>query len=119
TGYMQREITESAYRFQRRVEQRDLTVVGVNRFAVEEKRPIQILRVDDAVANKQVAKLAEVKKRRDSAAVSTRLDALRQVALDGGNVMPAIIECVEVSATLQEMCDVLRGVYGEQTQTFI
>ncbi|HEX2923003.1 MAG TPA: methylmalonyl-CoA mutase family protein, partial [Chloroflexota bacterium] len=119
TGYMQREITESAYRFQRRVEQGELTVVGLNRFAVEEKRSIQILRVDDNVMNRQIAKLADLKKRRDSAAIAARLDALKQVAIDGANVMPAIVECVEVSATLEEICNVLRGVYGEQTQTFI
>jgi len=119
TGYMQREITESAYRYQRRVEEGEQTVVGVNRFTVDEKRSIQILRVDDEVTARQTAKLADLRKRRDAAAVSTSLAGLKQTATSGDNVMPSIVDCVEASATLEEICNVLREVYGEQLQSFI
>ncbi len=119
TGYMQREITESAYRFQRRVEKNEQTVVGVNRFTVDEKRPIQILRVDETVRERQVAKLADLRSRRDADAVSRSLDRLMQAAAGGDNVMPAIVDCVERQATLGEICDVLRGVFGEQTQSYV
>ncbi len=118
-GYMQMQITESAYKYQRRVEQGEQTVVGVNRFAIPEKRSIQILRVDEAIRERQRAKLADLRQRRDSAAVSTSLARLEQIARSGDNVMPSIVDCVEASATLGEICDVLRAVYGEQRQSFV
>jgi methylmalonyl-CoA mutase, N-terminal domain len=119
TGYMQREITEAAYRFQRRIERGEQTVVGVNRFTVEEKRTIEILRVNEVVQGRQMAKLADLRKRRDAAAVSASLAKLEGAATSGENVMPFIVDAVETSATLGEICDVLRGVYGEQTQSFV
>ncbi|MHB0870467.1 MAG: acyl-CoA mutase large subunit family protein [Chloroflexota bacterium] len=119
TGYMQKQITESAYRYQRAIEQGEKIVVGVNRFQVNEKRPIQILRVDDAVRDRQLARLAELKKRRDNTAVSASLDRLKQAASGTENVMPFIVECVEASATLEEVCDVLREVFGEQKQSYV
>jgi methylmalonyl-CoA mutase N-terminal domain/subunit len=119
TGYVQKAITESAYRFQRRVEQGEQTVVGVNKFYVQEKRPIQILRVDDSVRGRQVAKLADLRSRRDGAALSASLERLRQAAVDGENVMPSLVDSVEAYATLGEICDVFRGVFGEQTQSYV
>ena len=119
TGYMQKQITESAYRYQRAVEQGEKIVVGVNRFVVDEKRPIQILRVDDAVRDRQLARLADLKKRRDSAAVSATLARLKQAAMGTENVMPFVVDCVEASATLEEICNVLRDVFGEQKQSYV
>jgi methylmalonyl-CoA mutase, N-terminal domain len=119
TGYMQRQITESAYRYQRRVERREQVVVGVNRFTTPEKRSIQTLRVDDEIRDRQTAKLAELRRRRDSVAVSAALESLRGAAEGGANFMPIIVSCVESSATLEEICNVLRQVYGEQTQSFV
>ncbi|MGE5618755.1 MAG: methylmalonyl-CoA mutase [Sphingomonadaceae bacterium] len=119
TGYMQKQITESAYRYQRAVEQGEKIVVGVNRFVVDEKRPIQILRVDDAVRDRQLARLADLKKRRDGAAVSATLARLKQAAAGTENVMPFIVDCVEANATLEEICNVLRDVFGEQKQSYV
>ena len=119
TGYMQREITESAYKFQRRIEQNEQTVVGVNRFTVSEKRPIQILRVEETVLERQSAKLADLRSGRDADAVSRSLGRLKQAAAGRDNVMPAIVDCVEARATLGEICDVLRDIFGEQTQSYV
>ena len=119
SGYMQKQITEAAFRFQRRIEEGEQTVVGVNRFAVPEKRSIPILRVDDAVMERQRARLADLRKRRDRAALLAALERLERAARGTDNVMPPIIECVEANATLQEICDVLRGVFGEQRESFV
>jgi methylmalonyl-CoA mutase, N-terminal domain len=91
----------------------------VNRFTTPEKRSIQTLRVDDEIRDRQTAKLAELRRRRDSVAVSAALESLRGAAEGGANVMPTIVSCVESSATLEEICNVLRQVYGEQTQSFV
>ncbi|HZK66029.1 MAG TPA: methylmalonyl-CoA mutase family protein, partial [Chloroflexota bacterium] len=117
-GYMSNAITEAAFRFQRRVEKSEQVVVGVNKFAQNEKRSMQILRISDA-RDKQVAKLATLKESRDNEKVAGTLAVLKQSAIDGTNVMPFIVAAVEVSATLGEICNVLRDVYGEQKQSFI
>lgn len=119
TGYIQKEITESAYRFQRRVEQGQQVVVGVNKFHVDEKRSIQILRVSDEIRERQMAKLVALRSRRDAAAHSASLERLKAAAIAGENVMPFLMESVEAFATLGEICNVLRGVYGEQKQSFV
>ncbi len=118
-GYMQRQITEAAYRYQRRVEEKEQIVVGVNRFTIDEKRSIQILRVNDEVRDRQVAKLQALRQRRDNSAVQSNLAALKETAIRGDNVMPVMVDCVESYATLGEICDVLRDVYGEQKQSFV
>ncbi len=119
TGYMQQQISESAYKFQTRVEEGEQTVVGVNRFTVPERRSMKILRVDEAVRGRQIARLVELRRRRDPRAVSAALAGLERAARGGDNVMPAIVDCVEHLVTLGEICDVLRGVFGEQTQSFV
>ncbi|BAD40171.1 acyl-CoA mutase large subunit family protein [Symbiobacterium thermophilum] len=116
-GYMQREIQEAAYQYQRQVESGERVVVGVNRFQVEEPAPTNLLRVDPAVQEAQRRKLAEVKARRDQAAVGRALAALRAAAAGTDNLMPPILEAVKAYATLQEICDVLRDVFGEYHPT--
>ncbi|MBY6275364.1 acyl-CoA mutase large subunit family protein [Symbiobacterium thermophilum] len=116
-GYMQREIQEAAYQYQRQVESGERVIVGVNRFQVEEPAPTNLLRVDPAVQEAQQRKLAEVKARRDQAAVGRALAALRAAAAGTDNLMPPILEAVKAYATLQEICDVLRDVFGEYHPT--
>ncbi len=116
-GYMQREIQEAAYQYQRQVESGERVVVGVNRFQVEEPAPTNLLRVDPAVQEAQRRKLAEVKARRDQAAVGRALADLRAAAQGTDNLMPPILAAVKAYATLQEICDVLRGVFGEYQPT--
>ncbi|MFA5367266.1 MAG: methylmalonyl-CoA mutase family protein [Dehalococcoidia bacterium] len=114
-GYPQREISDSAYRYQKAVESGERVVVGVNKFQSTYAK-LPLLRVDPEVAKKQVARLQKVKKDRDNAAVQKALDNLKNVAKGTENTMPAIIECTAAYASIGEICDVLRGVFGEQRE---
>jgi methylmalonyl-CoA mutase, N-terminal domain len=118
-GYMQRRIAESAYRYQQEIEKGDRVVVGVNRFAIPEKRSMQILRVDDEVRDRQLARLRNLRLRRNGQEVSSALSRLEHAAAGDGALMPLLVECVEAYATLGEICDVLRGVFGEQRESFV
>ena len=114
SGYIQREIMESAYRYQKEIEARERVVVGVNEYVMEEeKRALKLLKVDPAVRDRQIARLQEVRRRRDNAKVGELLAKLEEAARGSDNLMPVILECVEAYATLGEICDVLRKVFGE------
>jgi methylmalonyl-CoA mutase N-terminal domain/subunit len=112
-GYMQREIQESAYRWQVAVDNGDRTVVGVNRFRVEEELHLDLLRVDPVVGKRQMAKLNRLRDRRDGEKWSSALSALEEGAPTDDNLMPLILNAVEAYATLGEICGVLRSVFGE------
>jgi methylmalonyl-CoA mutase N-terminal domain/subunit len=111
-GYPQREIHEAAYAYQQAVERKEKIIVGVNDYVTEEDRPIKLLVIDDNVARHQVKKLEEVREKRDNATVQRTLEALGSAAAMDTNLMPYILECVRAYATLGEMCDVLRKVFG-------
>jgi len=114
TGYIQREIHDSAYRYQREIETDERVVVGVNRFNIpEEERTIEYLRVDPAVEKAQHKKLEQFRRRRNATAVKTALSRLTQAAESTENLFPSILEAVEVHATLGEISDALRSVFGE------
>lgn len=115
-GYIQREIQESAYRYQRAIEDGEKVVVGVNRFQVEEERMTNLLRVDPVVRTSQVKKLKRLKSERDNGRVRASLESLKREAEGKGNLMVPIIDTVKDYATLGEICDVLRGVFGEYRQ---
>jgi methylmalonyl-CoA mutase N-terminal domain/subunit len=112
-GYIQREIQESAYRWQVAVDGGDKTVVGVNRFRVEEELDLDLLRVDTAVGEHQAARLQSLKRQRDNAAVSETLAQLETGARSDDNLMPFILNAVEEYATLGEICNLLRDIFGE------
>jgi methylmalonyl-CoA mutase N-terminal domain/subunit len=112
-GFPQKEIAESAYRFQQAFERKEKTMVGVNAFAQENEPPIEILYIDDSAAEKQVAKLEALRRRRDNDAVQRSLDRLRAAARTTENLMPRILDAVRTYATVGEMCDALREVWGE------
>jgi methylmalonyl-CoA mutase N-terminal domain/subunit len=112
-GYPQREIAESAYTFQQAVENRDKIIVGVNEFVADAEEPIGILYIDESAAERQLAKLAQVKATRDRAAVQQSLDRLKEGAANGANTMPLLLDAVRAYATVGEMCDALRDVWGE------
>jgi methylmalonyl-CoA mutase N-terminal domain/subunit len=112
-GYPQKEIAEASYQFQQAVERREKVIVGVNDFIQEDEDPIEILYIDDTAAERQLARLEELKKTRDNDAVQRTLEGLRTTARGKGNTMPAIIDCVRAYATVGEMCDALREVWGE------
>jgi len=113
TGFPQKEIAEASYVFQQAVERREKIIVGVNDFVQEDDDPIEILYIDDTAAEMQLARLEQLKKTRDHSRVQQTLDALRDTARGKGNTMPAIIDAVRAYATVGEMCDALRDVWGE------
>src|SRR5512132_65317 len=113
TGYVQRESQESAYRYQRAIEQDESVVVGVNRFQSEEGSAIPTLRVNPAIEQQQVERLRAVRERRDSAAVETTLAKLEAAARGTENLLPLILESVEAYATVGEISNRLRSVWGE------
>ena len=114
-GYPQREIHNSAYDYQLDVEREEEIVVGVNRFQIEESVPENLLRVDPEVGEKQRERIEALKKRRDNASVEDALATLEKAARGEANVMPPILEAVRSYATLGEISDCLRKVFGEYT----
>lgn len=111
-GFPQREIHEAAYAYQKAVERKEEIIVGVNDFLTEEKRAIEILVIDESSALRQRQKIDALKQKRDNARVNSTLDALARAASTDENLMPTLLECVRAYATLGEMCDVLRRVFG-------
>jgi methylmalonyl-CoA mutase N-terminal domain/subunit len=112
-GYPQREIAESAYRFQQDVERRRQVIVGVNEFVADEASAVPILQIDEAVALQQVGKAERLRRDRKQDDVQRSLDALREAAAGAKNTMPPLIDAVRAYATIGEMCDALRDVWGE------
>jgi methylmalonyl-CoA mutase N-terminal domain/subunit len=112
-GFFHREIADSAYRYQQEIESKKRIIVGVNEFAANEPITIPILEMDKEGEKRQLERLSRLRRERDNELVSARLEALRQVAGGNENVMPHILEAVGAYATLGEVCDVLRKVFGE------
>jgi methylmalonyl-CoA mutase N-terminal domain/subunit len=112
-GYIQHEIQEAAYRYQRAVESGDQAVVGVNRFESDTDAKPTILRVDESIREQQLQHLAALRTRRDAAAVTTSLNALAVAATGTENLLPFILTAVEAYATTGEICHTLRRVWGE------
>lgn len=112
-GFPQREIQESAYQYQKALERKEQTIVGVNKYFMEdETSKIDTLVIDENVRDHQVERLQRVRDTRDKGAVSIALDRLKQAAKNNENTMPATIEAVKVYATVGEICSALRDVYG-------
>jgi len=112
-GFIQREIQDSAYRYQREIEKDERVVVGVNRFQVEEESAKDLLRVDPAVRLSQMQRLKTLRLERDNGRVKAILSELRRAAEGNENLMPVILDAVRAYATLGEICDALRDVFGE------
>ena len=113
-GYPQAEIANSAYHFQRQLEKKEKVMVGVNRYQSEEKkRTMDTLYIDRSVEKTQIEKLRALKAKRNKSETDRCLALVKSDAQAGKNLMPSIIEAVKAYATLQEVCDTLRGVYGE------
>ncbi len=118
-GFMQREIHQSAYRYQQEVEEGQRTVIGVNKYTGPYEEPGNLLKVDPEVAELQEQKLRELRQRRDGKQVAAALKNLRSAARGDKNLMPFILEAVKSYATLGETCGVLREVFGEYQQQVI
>ncbi|MCX5973188.1 MAG: methylmalonyl-CoA mutase family protein [Coprothermobacterota bacterium] len=118
-GFVQKEIQGSAYRYQKSIEDSSLVIVGVNKFQVKEEPPRDLLKVDPALRQIQIDKIRQIKATRDNAGVGAALDRLEQTAKGVENIMPSLVDAVKEYATLGEICDVLRRVFGEYRQQVI
>jgi len=116
-GYIQQEIMDAAYYYQKEVETGERIVVGMNKFQVKEEPPKDLLKVDPAVGEMQKQKLVDLRAKRDNALVEEKLKVLRATCEGSDNVMPVIIEAVKAYATLGEICGVMREVFGEYQQS--
>ena len=118
-GFQQKEIQDSAYAYQRAIEKEELIIVGVNKFTVTEPPPTGLLKVKAEVEISQKKSLAAMKSGRDEAAVKASLEKLTEVAKGSENLMPHILAAVKTYATLGEIADVFRGVFGKHTETVV
>lgn len=116
-GFIQREISESAYKYQKDIESGEKVIVGVNKFTIQEPPMGDLFTVDDSIRQVQTEQLRQLRATRDNAAVQQSLAALETAARDGSNLMPFILTSVEAYATLGEICDVMRKVFGEYSGT--
>jgi methylmalonyl-CoA mutase, N-terminal domain len=112
-GFPQMEIADAAYKFQRQIESKEKIMVGVNKYVTEKQHAVPLLEIDEKIGEEQIRRLKDVRRRRDSRAAGKSLTDLRHACKAGANVMPSCIEAVKNLATLQEICDVYREVYGE------
>src|SRR5579872_603446 len=118
-GYPQTEIANASYEYQREVESGEQKIVGVNAYTEQEEHPIDLLQIDESAHQHQVEKLAALRARRDSARVARALDDLRRAAESTTNTMPYILEAVRAYATLGEICNAFRDVFGTYTESSV
>ena len=116
-GYPQRELAESAFRYQREVETKDRLIVGVNAFHTDRDANIPLLKIDDGLAREQIARLEEVRRTRDPVRHRAALEAVEAACRDGSNLVPPVLGAVKAYATLGEVCDVFRKVFGAFRET--
>jgi methylmalonyl-CoA mutase N-terminal domain/subunit len=119
TGYVQMEIQKSAYEYQQAVERGEQIVVGVNRFQTDDEQPIPTLRIDPEIERSQVARLRELRARRDVAKAQAGINEVERCARSGENLMPAILAAVEARATVGEISDALRRAFGEYQESVV
>lgn len=112
-GYMQNEIARASYQYQQAIEKNEKVIVGVNKFTEKEKAPTDLLRIDDSIRKVQSEKLSRLRARRNKDEVALALNNIRQAAREDKNLMPPVIQAIESLATLGEIADALREVYGE------
>jgi len=118
-GYIQQEIQNAAYEYQKQVDHEEAVVVGVNRFVVEEEKPIPLQHIDESLERKQVERLRALRERRDRARWQSALQSVEDAARSGSNLMPHILTAVEANATVGEISDVLRKVFGEYKEAVV
>jgi methylmalonyl-CoA mutase N-terminal domain/subunit len=118
-GYVQREIQNAAYAYQAAVDKKDAIVVGVNAFASDQESTVPLQRIDEALEQRQVERLKALRTRRDAGVHAAALRAVEDAARGGENLMPRIVSAVEGYATVGEIADVLRGVFGEYRESVV
>ncbi len=118
-GYVQQEIQNAAYEFQRKVDGVEQVVVGVNAFQIEQERPVVLQRIDPELERRQVERLRAFREKRDKARAAQAVRKVEDTARGGSNVMPAIIEAVEQNCTIGEISDAMRKVFGEYKEVMV
>src|SRR2546428_3367070 len=118
-GYVQQEIQNAAYEYQQQVDRGEATVVGVNKFTVDEEKPIPIFQADEALERKQVERVRAVRARRDQQPWEAALKSVEEAARSGAYLMPRILQAIEASATVGEISDTLRRVFGEHREAVV
>jgi len=118
-GYVQQEIQNAAYEYQRAVDDGEAVVVGVNRFELDAEKPIPIQRIDEALEGKQVERVRALRTRRDAAVWQAALGGVEEAARSGANLMPRILAAVEANATVGEISDSMRRVFGEYQEAVV
>jgi len=118
-GFVQQEIQNAAYQYQQQVDSEESIVVGVNRFGVEEEKPVPIQRIDPALEQKQVERVRALRAKRDAAPWNAALTRVEDAARSGENVMPRILAAVEANATVGEISDAMRRVFGDYKEAVV
>ena len=118
-GFVQASIQKSAYKYQQDIEKQSRVIVGVNKFTVDEKEQEGLLKIDDSVEKNQVNRLKNIKQKRDYIAVNEALNNLRNAAKGSDNLMPFIIKAVKSYASIGEICNIMREIFGEYKENII
>jgi methylmalonyl-CoA mutase N-terminal domain/subunit len=118
-GFVQQEIQNAAYEYQQQVDHEEAIVVGVNRFEVDEEKPIPIQRIDPALEPRQIERVRALRAKRDASPCQAALKTVEDAARSGSNVMPRIVAAVDAYATVGEISDALRRVFGEYTEAVV
>jgi len=118
-GYVQQEIQNAAYEYQRQVDSEEAVVVGVNRFEVKEEKSVPIQRIDPALEAKQIERVCGLRARRDAGPWQTAIQSVEDAARSGTNLMPKILAAVEANATVGEIADAMRRVFGEYKEAVV
>lgn len=118
-GFVQKQIQDSAYKYQKSIEEQERIIVGVNQYRTEEKVKPELLKVNPEIGEGQVERIKKLKKNRDDDKVKSHLQKIAEAARSGDNIMPHIVEAVKTYATLGEICDILRAEYGEYQETVV
>ena len=118
-GFVQQEIQNAAYEYQKKVDRHEAIVVGVNAFELNEEKSIPLQRMDESLERKQVERLRAVRAKRDQAKWQAALKQVEDTARGTGNLMPVIVEAVEANGTVGEISDAMRHVYGEYHETVV
>jgi methylmalonyl-CoA mutase, N-terminal domain len=118
-GYVQQEIQNAAYKYQQAVDQGEAVVVGVNQFQMEDEKAVPIQRIDEALERKQVERLRALRAKRDPGPWKAAINAVEDAARSAENLMPRILAAVEANATVGEISDAMRKVYGEYREAVV
>lgn len=118
-GYVQQEIQNAAYEYQQQVDRGEAVVVGVNRFEIEEEKPIELQRIDESLERRQVERVRELRARRDPKPWQAAVASVEDAARSGANLMPKILAAVEANATVGEISDAMRKVFGEYKEAVV